>query len=126
MHVRIGPELPVKVSPATRSGNHIFATNIPVDLASGAFVGGAMDVQAKQTFENLVAFVEEAGGAKEDIAQITIYITDSADFKAVAKAYDDVFDTAPYPTRATVVVKELIGPPGMLVETTAHAVLPAK
>ena len=38
-------------------------------------------------------------------------------------AYNTVFTEAPFPTRATVIVKELVGPPGVRIETTAHAVI---
>jgi enamine deaminase RidA (YjgF/YER057c/UK114 family) len=123
MQRKIGPDLPMKISPAALAGRLMFATNIPVDLASGQFTGGDSRQQALQTFRNVVAFVEEAGGSVKDIAQITIFITPETDFPSVAAAYDEVFVAAPYPTRATVVVNKLIGPPGMLIETTAHAVI---
>lgn len=123
MHKRIGPELPARISPATLAGRHLFATNLSTDLVTGAFVDGPISVQALQTFRNLVAFVEEAGGTARDIVQITIYLIDGADLKDMNAAYNTVFTEAPFPTRATVIVKELVGPPGVRIETTAHAVI---
>ena len=123
MHKRIGPELPARVSPATQAGKHVFATNLSTDLATGAFVDGSISVQALQTFRNLVAFVEEAGGSVRDIAQVTIYLVDAADFKDMNAAYNEVFTEAPFPTRATIIARDLIGPPGIRIETTAHAVI---
>ena len=123
MHKRIGPELPARISPATLAGRQLFATNLSTDLVTGAFVDGPISVQALQTFRNLVAFVEEAGGTARDIAQITIYLIDGADLKDMNAAYNTVFTEAPFPTRATVIVKELVGPPGVRIETTAHAVI---
>lgn len=123
MHIRIGPELPIKVSPATKAGNVLFATNLSTDLETGAFVDGPIEVQALATFRNLIALVSQAGGSASDIAQITIYLVDIADFRGMNEAYNQVFQSAPFPTRATVVVKDLVGPPGIRIETTAHAVI---
>ena len=123
MHKKIGPDLPVRISPGTLAGNVLFATNIPDNLETGEFVGGDSKQQAKQTFENMVAFAAEAGGSAADVAQITIFVVDETDLAMVNEAYNEVFVDAPYPTRATVVVSKLIGPPGMLLETTAIIVI---
>lgn len=123
MHKRIGPELPARISPATLAGNLLFATNIPVDIDTGEFIGGSIEVQARQTFENLVYFVEQAGGTLADIAQLTVFLADSGDFSGMNKVYNAIFTTPPFPTRATVIARSLIGPPGILIETTACAVI---
>ena len=39
------------------------------------------------------------------------------------KVYAEFFTKEPYPSRATVVVRELVGPPGIRVEATAQAYL---
>ncbi len=122
MHRKIGPDLPARISPATLAGRHLFATNIPVGI-DGAFVGGDGYQQAAATFAGLVRYVEECGGSRADIAQVTIYVTDKSTLPGMNRAWDEVFQTAPWPTRATVVVSELVGPPGILIETTAHAVI---
>lgn len=122
MHRRIGPELPAKISPATLAGRHLFATNIPTD-AEDRFVGGDAYVQARATFSALLRNVEAAGGTRADIAQVMIYMVDKADLPAMNRAWDETFDQAPWPTRATVIVADLVGPPGILIETTANAVI---
>ncbi len=122
MHKKIGPDLPVKISPATLAGKHLFSTNIPTD-AQDRFVGGDAYTQALATLTALVRNVEAAGGTGRDIAQVMIFIDDKASLAGMAKAWDEVFTEAPYPTRATVVVAELIGPPGILIEITANAVI---
>ncbi|MBE2277079.1 MAG: RidA family protein [Rhodobacteraceae bacterium] len=122
MHRKIGPDLPAKISPATLAGHHLFATNIPSD-EDDRFVGGDGYAQAKATFQALVRNVEAAGGTAADVAQVTIYIIDKGDLPGMNKAWDEVFTKAPWPTRATVVVADLVGPPGIRIETTASAVI---
>ena len=122
MHRKIGPDLPSKISPATLAGRHLFATNIPVDR-EGNFVGGDAYTQSVATFAGLLRYVEESGGSLADIAQVTIYLSDKSSLPGMNSAWDELFQTAPWPTRATVIVSELVGPPGILIETTAHAVI---
>lgn len=54
-----------------------------------------------------------------DVAQITIFLTDAADAAGMNEVYAEAF-SAPYPNRATVVVKELLSP-GMKIEMVVHA-----
>ena len=122
MHKKIGPDLPVKISPATLAGKHLFATNIPVD-ENDRFVGGDAYTQARATFDALIRNVEEAGGTAADVAQVMVYLTNKDNLVGMGKAWDEVFTTAPWPTRATVIVTDLVGPPGILIEITANAVI---
>lgn len=124
MHKLIGPKLTVPVSPATLAGKTLYATNLSTNLETGDFIPGSIEVQARQTFSNLLAFVEQAGGRASDVAQITVFLIDAADFPGMNAAYKEVFVEAPFPTRATIIVKALIGPPGILIETTTHALVP--
>jgi 2-iminobutanoate/2-iminopropanoate deaminase len=119
----VGPKVSFPISPATVAGNLFFATNVPVDLQTGQFVGGPIDVQTRQVLSNLETLLREAGGGLSDVAQITIYLVDSKDVVAMNKVYSEFFTKPPYPSRATVVVNELIGPPGIRIETTSQAYL---
>jgi len=123
MHKKIGPDLLAPISPATLAGRHLFATNIPTNPATGEYVSADAYTQAKATFESLVAYVEAAGGNVSDIAQIMIYMIDKAHLPDMNKAWNEVFTTAPYPTRATVIVSDLVGPPDIKIEITANAVI---
>jgi 2-iminobutanoate/2-iminopropanoate deaminase len=119
----VGPRISFPISPAVVAGNIFFATNVPVDLQTGHFVGGSIETQARQVFGNLEALLKEAGGSLSDVAQLTIYLTDAKDVAGMNKVYAEFFAKEPYPSRATMVVNELIGPPGIRIETTAQAYL---
>ena len=119
----VGPKISFPISPAVVAGNIFFATNVPVDLQSGHFVGGPIETQARQVFGNLEALLKEAGGSLSDVAQLTIYLTDAKDVAGMNKVYAEFFAKEPYPSRATMVVNELIGPPGIRIETTTQAYL---
>ncbi len=100
----------------------VYLAVIPKDPQSGAIIDGDIEVQARQTFANMKQTVEAAGGTLEDIAQVLIYLIEGSDAASMNKVYGEFF-SAPYPNRATVVVKELLAP-GMRIEVVAHAVLP--
>jgi hypothetical protein len=50
-------------------------------------------------------------------------LIDAKDASGMNKVYGDFFTVEPYPSRATLIVRELIGPAGMRVEATAQAYL---
>ena len=60
-------------------------------------------------------------GSSSDIVQVLVYLIDPADGAGMNEVYKEFFPP-PYPSRATVVVKELMGPT-MRVEIIAHAYL---
>ena len=66
---------------------------------------------------------EAAGGSLADVVRLGLYLTDLDNFAAVNAVMGEFFK-APYPVRATVVVKELLAD-GLRVEMTATAVLAA-
>ena len=119
----IGPRVSLPISPAVVAGNLFFATNVPVDLKTGSFVGGSVETQTRQVLANLEAFLKEAGGDLSNVVQITFYLLDSKDVQGMNKVYNEFFREEPYPSRATLIVRELIGPAGMRIETTTQAYL---
>lgn len=96
------------VNGTVRAGDRIHTTQIPKDPKTGAVVEGDMTVQMRRTLENLKISMEAAGGSLRDVVQVLIFITDASDFDAMNRVYVEFF-SEPFPTRATVVVKELIG-----------------
>lgn len=119
----VGPNVSFPISPAVVAGNLFFATVVPVDLETGTFINGPIETQTRQAISNLDYLVREAGGALSDVVQITFFLIDAKDVPGMNKAYNEFFKAAPYPSRATVVVRELIGPAGIRVEATAQAYL---
>lgn len=96
------------VNGTVKAGDRVFTTHVPKDPATGKIVEGSMDVQARRLFENLKMAIEAAGGSLKDVVSVLIFLTDASEFEAMNAVYRE-YITEPYPTRATVVVKELIG-----------------
>jgi enamine deaminase RidA (YjgF/YER057c/UK114 family) len=119
----IGPKTNHQISVAVLAGDTLHATIIPVDLNSGTFIDGPIEVQARQTFQNLQALLREAGGDLEHIVHLTTYLIDTKDLAGLNAVYREFFVHEPYPARATVVARELVGPPGLRLQTTALAYL---
>ena len=119
----VGPKVSFPISPAVIAGHQFYATTLPVDLKTGNFVNGPIEVQTRQVLANLEFLLKEAGGSLADIAQITFYLTDPKDVTGMNKSYSEFFTKEPYPSRATLIVRELVGPTGMRVEATAQAYL---
>jgi enamine deaminase RidA (YjgF/YER057c/UK114 family) len=117
----VGPQTNHKISAAVVAGGVMYATVIPVDLQSGIFVDGPIESQARQAFRNLQSLLREAGGDLDHVLHLTIYLIDSDDLAGLNTVYKEIFLREPYPARATVIVRELVGPPGLRIEATAHA-----
>lgn len=101
----------------------VYTTQIPKDPQTGAIVPGDIKVQTRRTLANLKQSMEAAGGSLQDIVSVLIFLVDSQDASAMNEVYAEFF-SEPYPTRATVVVKELLGA-GTRVEIQAQACLSA-
>jgi enamine deaminase RidA (YjgF/YER057c/UK114 family) len=109
------------VSDANRAGKHVWLVAIAEDPATGEIVGGGIEEQTRRTLLNLDQAVRAAGGTLADIVSVQVFLIDRADAKGMNAVYREFF-SAPYPVRATVVVKELLAD-GLRVEMTATAVL---
>lgn len=109
------------VSGTVRSGPFVFTAQVPKDPASGAIIPGDIRTQTRRALDNLQQSIAAAGGTLRDVAQVQIFLVDAADAAGMNEVYAEFF-SAPYPNRATVVVKELLAP-GMRIELTATAVL---
>jgi enamine deaminase RidA (YjgF/YER057c/UK114 family) len=103
---------------ATYAGSWLYTSHVPI-LSDGTFETGDAEAQAVVTFGNLRKAVEAAGGSLDDVVQVLISITDSADFPAINSVYRTVF-SPPFPNRATVVVAGLLAP-GTVIEIVATA-----
>jgi enamine deaminase RidA (YjgF/YER057c/UK114 family) len=113
-------QFPFPISNTVRAGTSIFTSQTPRDLKTGEIlVEMDMTTQCRQVFGNLKTAMEAAGGGLADVAQLTVFIVDADDFADMNRVYVEMFP-APYPNRATVVVKALLVP-GMRIEIMAHA-----
>jgi 2-iminobutanoate/2-iminopropanoate deaminase len=109
------------VNDAVRAGKQVWLVAIAEDPASGEIVAGDIGVQTRRTIANLDIAMRAAGGTLADIAQVQVFLIDSADAAGMNAVYAELFKP-PYPVRATVVVKELLAA-GLRVEMLATAVL---
>ena len=95
--------------------------------ASGAFPAADLAGQVRQTLENVVAVVAEAGGRPEHVARMTWYLVDRAEYldnlRAIGAAYREVMGRH-FPAMAVVEVAGLLEPDAK-VEIDAMAVVPA-
>jgi len=109
------------VSDANRAGNHVWLVAIAEDPTTGEIVTGGIEEQTRRALMNLDQGVRAAGGTLADVVNVQVFLIDKTDAKGVNLVYREFF-VAPYPVRATVVVKELLAE-GLRIEITATAVL---
>src|SRR5277367_2615836 len=101
-------------SQATRVGNTIWVSGqIPLDPATKELVGGGIEAQIRQAFENLRSVVLASGATLDDVVKANIYMLDLSHFALVNKIMAEYF-REPYPARAAVGVASL--PRGAQVE----------
>lgn len=115
------PEPPQPFSWATQANGMMFTAHGPID-AAGNIAGDDITAQARLTFANLKATVEEAGCRLEDVAQVLVYMHAPGDMPAIDAVYREFF-TAPYPNRACVAVLGFAHP-AMLIEIVAYVRMP--
>jgi enamine deaminase RidA (YjgF/YER057c/UK114 family) len=101
---------------AVRAGGLIFTVHAAVD-ANGAIAGKNIAEQAELTFSNLAATVKAGGAGLDDVAQIVIYMREAAHMATIDDIYRRYF-REPYPSRASLVVKDFVHP-DMLIEVIA-------
>lgn len=120
-----GAPAPVGAYPhARRVGNLLFLSGIgPRDAASDEIAGNEyfadgrvrkydIEAQARAVFANVRAVLEACGATWEDLADVTVYLTDmSRDFKAYNQVWAEHFpDPATAPCRTTLGITALPTP----------------
>src|SRR6185437_10487634 len=119
-HVIQTPDAPAAIGPysqAVRVGDTLYMSGqIPLDPKTMQIVDGGIEAQARQVFANLRAVAKAAGASLNDIAKLTILLTDLGEFAKVNEIMAAHFD-APYPARATYQVAAL--PRGAKIEVEA-------
>ncbi|WP_407334072.1 RidA family protein [Enterovibrio sp. 27052020O] len=99
----------------------LYTAQIPID-AAGNLVEGGIEVQTRQTLDNLMHTLRSAGVDSDAVLQVLIYVTDRDDLPVVNRVYAEYFN-APYPNRAAMVIAGLARE-GMLVELVVYAAVP--
>lgn len=107
---------------ATKAGKLLFISGQVGCNASGDTVGTDFASQARQALDNLVAMLEAGGARLEDLAQITVFVTDMANRPAFAKIRREYFTANP--PASTIVQITALCAPDLLIEINGIAVLP--
>lgn len=90
---------------------------LPVDPATGLLVEG-IENQTRQALDNVSAILEAAGSSLEQVAKVTVYLSDISDFAAVNAVYAEYFTVNP-PARVCLQAAAL--PKAALIEIDAIA-----
>jgi len=115
------PEAIGTYSQAVKVGDTVYLSGqIPLDPETMNLIGGEIEKQIIQVFENLKAVCEASGGSLQDIVKLNIFLTDLSHFASVNEVMATYFQT-PYPARAAVGVASL--PKGAEVEMDAIMVI---
>lgn len=106
-------------SQAIADGGVVFCSGqLGLDPATGRLVEGGTTAQAERALRNLAAVLDAAGCTFANVAKVTIFLAEMADFAEVNRVYAGFFPD-PAPARSTVAVKEL--PLGARIEIEAVA-----
>ena len=89
--------------PAVAAGGLVYVTAMgPVDT-SGSVVRGDVRAQTSRVLDNLAALLARHGSRLEQVAAVTVYLRNQADFPAMNEVYARYWPKNP-PTRTTVIV----------------------
>jgi len=91
--------------------------HVAMDNAGNVVGVGDAEAQSRQVMANIAAVVSAAGGKMENVAKITCFITDIANYPAYSKVRAETWPDEP-PASSTVVVAGLVRPE-LLVEVEA-------
>jgi len=106
-------------SQATTDGDVVFtAGQIPMTPDGDLLDDEAIDVQTRQSLENVKAILEEEGLNMQDVLKVSVFMDDIEDFDEMNDAYKEYFQDNP-PARSAVEVAAL--PKGVGVEIEAIA-----
>ncbi|MDR2854111.1 MAG: RidA family protein [Prevotellaceae bacterium] len=117
------PKAPAAIGPYSQavetSGTLYISGQLPINPEVGKIVATDISAQTEQSFQNIVAILEEAGYTLADVVKHTVFLSDIAHFAAMNEVYKRYY-TANCPARSAFAVKDL--PMGALVEIETIAV----
>ena len=121
VHTDAAPAAVGAYSQATTNGELVFTAGQIALTPDGDLLDDAsIAEQTEQALDNLVAVLDEAGAAPEDVLKTTVFLADIDDFDEMNETYAGYFEESP-PARSAVEVGAL--PKGAEVEIEAVAVV---
>ena len=91
------------------------------DEAHRLIGAGDVGAQTEQVLKNIQASLEQLGGTMADVVQVTVFVKDMSDLRAIHEARLRYF-SPPYPTSTLVAVSAFVNPDA-LIEINAVAAL---
>lgn len=88
-------------SPAVRVGPLVFLAGQGPFATDGSLVGATFAEQTRQTFRNLAAVAEAAGGSLADVVRLGAYLDDLDNFEEFNQIARE-FLAEPFPARTTI------------------------
>ena len=83
------------------SGQFIFISGQGPFTPEGELVSDGFEAAARQTFENVIATIEDSGRSASSIVRVGVYLRDMADFPEMNRIYEE-YIPAPLPARTTI------------------------
>ncbi|MEP7048630.1 MAG: Rid family hydrolase [Ilumatobacteraceae bacterium] len=106
-------------SQGVKAGSMLYVSGtVGIDVMTGQLAGTTIQDQTRQALLNCKAIVEAGGGMLDDVVQVTVLLTNPADFAGMNEEYAKVFPAEP-PARA--VTKLGVDLPNVLVSITMTA-----
>lgn len=102
----------IPITPAVQVGNLIFLSG-QVAMREGKVIGTTIEEQTHVVLDNIAGLLAPLGKSLADVAKVTVWLVNSADFVGFNAIYAERF-AKPYPGRSTVVSQLLI--PSALIE----------
>lgn len=110
---------------AVRVGDLLFVSGcVPTDGEGNVVGGDDVAAQARQVFENIGAILAAAGATYDDVARVTVYLTDVDDRAAINPVRKEFFgSTRP---ASTLIEVSRLAIPGIKIEVEAIARVPGR
>jgi 2-iminobutanoate/2-iminopropanoate deaminase len=103
-------QAPAAIGPYSQgvvAGNLLFISGqLPLNPATGDFVGGGIEERAHQCLKNIKAIAEAAGTGLDRAVKLTVFMTNMNDFTRINQVYAQYFN-ATLPARSAVQVAAL-------------------
>lgn len=112
---------PYSQAVACSTGKTVYLSGqIGLEPGTGELISENFEGQVRQSFANMQAVIEEAGGSLADIVKLTLFLTDLSKFANANAIMADIIPQ-PFPARSTLGVASL--PKGAQFEVEAIVVL---